>query len=124
MRVRHKLIRKQYYDAMNEDDIPCPPHFDTSIDGPFTKHDNFRSIAERLYSWAVCDANKQHELNPLRHSSERVLGYWNKHDPEQKMSTNPLFDQSKRSLAQRSRRLGFTRGESTLSSGREGLESA
>ena len=73
--MRHKLIRKQYYGAMNENDIPCPSHFDTSIDEPFTKYNNFRFIVERLHSWAICDANKQHELNSLRHSSERVLNY-------------------------------------------------
>lgn len=74
-KVRHKLPRKQFYRAINEGDIPVPPQFDRSIDGFFTaNHDQFRSIAEGLYSWAVCDANKQHELNPLRHSPKRVLG--------------------------------------------------
>ena len=92
MRVRHKLIRKQFFYAIDEDNIPPPPQFDTSIDGVFKKHDQFRSIAERLHGWAVCDANKDLDdnLNPLRHSPEQVLGYWKKHNPQHAMPTNPL----------------------------------
>ena len=98
----HKLTRKEYYYATDRDDIPPPPSFDTSIDGPFiSKQDQFRSTAESLHSWAVCDSEKEHELNPLRHSPERVLGYWSKYDPQQKMPTNPMRHVAERQLRPR-----------------------
>ena len=90
MKIRHKLTRKQFFRAIDQDNIPPPPCFDTSIDRLFTKHDQFRSYAERLYGWAVYDTGKEDELNPLRHSLERVLSYWNKHNPQRTMPTNPL----------------------------------
>ena len=70
MRVRHKLTRKQSFHVINEDNIPPSPQVDTSIDEVFRKHDQFRSIAERLHGWVVCDADKEDKLNPLRHLPE------------------------------------------------------
>ena len=133
MKVCHKLTRKQFFHAMDEDDISPPPQFDTSINGVFRKHDQFRSIAERLHGWAVCDAKDLDDnSNPLRHSPERVLGYWKKHDPQHAMPMNPLSPAIQapattqstatapvRLLAQQPRQQGATRG-STGPGGRRG----
>ena len=46
-----KMPRKDYFTAIDQDDIPLPPRFDKSIDGLFkSKYDEFRSVAERLHS--------------------------------------------------------------------------
>lgn len=121
-KIPKKLTRQQFYYAINEDDIPDPPHFDKSLDGPFkSKQDQFRSMAERLHSWAICDSNKEAEINPLRHSPERVLGYWNKYDPQHKMPTNPLPPPATvqtRPLAERPRRRGSTQSRAGRERGR------
>ena len=75
---------------MNLDDISLSPRFDNFIHRLGDSSEQFRSIAERLHSWAICDADKKEELNSLRHSSERVLDYWKKYDPIRGMSTNSL----------------------------------
>ena len=85
-----RLTRKEYAYARDEDDIPRPPWYDDSISIFKNKPDMSRSIAERLHSWAVCDPDKKDDENPLRHTPERVLGYWNKYDAKGRMPTNPL----------------------------------
>ncbi|KAF6224671.1 hypothetical protein HO173_012912 [Letharia columbiana] len=91
---RH-MTRKQWFDTMNEDDIPKPPSYPHIEERRASRY--FRrsgilgplEVRDRLEGWARCDSEGKDATNSLFHAATKVAKYCRKYDTEERMPSNP-----------------------------------